>query len=51
MCTCVWLLHLTYVDSPTEALHEQQDKHVKRNKVDDKDVTAPSWNLLKTEWI
>lgn len=39
------MLYLTYVDSPTEALHEKQDKYMKRNKVDDEHVTAPSWNL------
>lgn len=43
--------HLTYVDSLTEALHEQQDEHVKRNKVDDEHVTTPSWNLRKKEQI
>ncbi len=42
---CTFMLHLTYVDSPAEALHEKQDKYMKRNEVDDEHVTAPSWNL------
>lgn len=44
---CVFLLHLTYVDSPTEALHEQQDEHMKRNQVDYEHITTPSRNLSK----
>ena len=45
MGVSVCVLHLTYVDSPTEALHEQQHKYMKRNEVDDEHVTPPSWNL------
>lgn len=41
------LLQLTYVDSPTEALHEQQDKDMERDKVDNKHVATPGWNLKK----
>lgn len=36
---------LTYVDSPTVALHEQQRKHVQRNQVDDENVTSPRRHL------
>lgn len=35
------VLQLTYVDPLAIALHQQQDKHVKGNKVDDEHITTP----------
>jgi len=43
VCVC-----LTYVEPPTEALHEKQDKYVKGDEVDDEHVTAPSRHLWDT---
>ena len=51
VCVCVSVLLLTYVDSPTEALHEQQYKYMKRNEVDDEHVTPPSWNLWNKQSV
>lgn len=39
------MLQLTYVDPLAIALHQQQDKHVKGNKVDDEHITTPCRNL------
>lgn len=36
---------LTYVDPAAVTLHQQQDKNVKRNEVDDEDVPAPRRHL------
>lgn len=45
-----FVLRLTDIDSPAEALHEQKDKDVKRNKVDDEHVAAPSRHLSNTRF-
>lgn len=42
VCVCV---QLTYVDPAAVALHQQQHKHVKRDEVDDEDVSAPGRHL------
>lgn len=41
----VVVLQLTYVDPLAIALHQQQDKHVKGNKVDDEHITTPRRHL------
>lgn len=38
-------MQLTYVDPAAVALHQQQHKHVKRDEVDDEDVSAPGRHL------
>lgn len=42
---CVCMPQLTYVDPAAVTLHQQQDKDVKRNEVDDEDVPAPRRHL------
>lgn len=42
---CVCVPQLTYVDPAAVTLHQQQDKDVKRNEVDDEDVPAPRRHL------
>lgn len=42
---CVCRPQLTYVDPAAVTLHQQQDKDVKRNEVDDEDVPAPRRHL------
>lgn len=44
VCVCV-CVQLTYVDPAAVALHQQQHKHVKRDEVDDEDVSAPGRHL------
>lgn len=43
------VLQLTYVDPLAIALHQQQDKHVKGNKVDDEHISTPCRNLWNTQ--
>lgn len=37
--------HLTDIDSPTVALHQEQHKHMQRDQVDNKHVTPPRRHL------
>lgn len=40
---------LTNVDSPAVSLHQQQNKHMQWNKVDDENITTPCRDLEEME--
>lgn len=39
----------TDVDPPAVSLHQQQNKHMQRNKVDDENITTPCRDLWEME--